>query len=140
TESARMKLLTRRRNLTRAAQGQPCCVRHFRLDWSAAYSFRLQTLGRFVNVTIICHCREDQQRRHRHLLKKCLTERSRSPPIAIGFLSSFLYLNDSPVDAYFRQKSLNRASATIQYSALCAECCGDQGKPEALGYHVPYWR
>jgi hypothetical protein len=68
-----------------------------------------KTLDRFVNVTIMCHCREDQQRCHRHLLKKMLdgkiTESADSNRLP---LSSFFYLNDSPVDAYFRQKSLNR--------------------------------
>ncbi len=33
----------------------------------------LQKLGRLQNVTLMCHCAEDQQQCHRHLLKKVLT-------------------------------------------------------------------
>jgi uncharacterized protein YeaO (DUF488 family) len=33
----------------------------------------LQKLGRSGNVTLMCHCDEDQQQCHRHLLKKLLT-------------------------------------------------------------------
>lgn len=33
----------------------------------------LQKVGRFQNVTLMCHCDEDQQQCHRHLLKKVLT-------------------------------------------------------------------
>ena|SRR5438045_22927 len=33
----------------------------------------LQKLGRSQNVTLMCHCDEDQQQYHRHLLKKVLT-------------------------------------------------------------------
>jgi uncharacterized protein YeaO (DUF488 family) len=33
----------------------------------------LQKLGRSQNVTLMCHCDEDQQQCHRHLLKKALT-------------------------------------------------------------------
>jgi uncharacterized protein YeaO (DUF488 family) len=33
----------------------------------------LQRLGRSQNVTLMCHCDEDQQQCHRHLLKKVLT-------------------------------------------------------------------
>jgi uncharacterized protein YeaO (DUF488 family) len=32
----------------------------------------LQTLGRFQNVTLMCHCDEDQKYCHRHLLRKIL--------------------------------------------------------------------
>lgn len=32
----------------------------------------LQRLGRSQNVTLMCHCDEDQQQCHRHLLKKVL--------------------------------------------------------------------
>jgi uncharacterized protein YeaO (DUF488 family) len=32
----------------------------------------LQKLGRSKNVTLMCHCAEDEQRCHRHLLKKVL--------------------------------------------------------------------
>jgi uncharacterized protein YeaO (DUF488 family) len=32
----------------------------------------LQKLGRSQNVTLMCHCDEDQQQCHRHLLKKVL--------------------------------------------------------------------
>ena len=32
----------------------------------------LQKLGRRQNVTLMCHCDEDQQQCHRHLLKKVL--------------------------------------------------------------------
>ncbi len=32
----------------------------------------LQTLGRSQNVTLMCHCEEDQKQCHRHLLKKML--------------------------------------------------------------------
>ena len=32
----------------------------------------LQTLGRSQNVTLMCHCDEDQTHCHRHLLKKML--------------------------------------------------------------------
>jgi uncharacterized protein YeaO (DUF488 family) len=32
----------------------------------------LQTLGRSQHVTLMCHCDEDQQHCHRHLLKKVL--------------------------------------------------------------------
>ena len=32
----------------------------------------LQKLGRQQNVTLMCHCAEDQQKCHRHLLKKIL--------------------------------------------------------------------
>jgi len=32
----------------------------------------LQTLGRSQNVTLMCHCDENQKRCHRHLLKKIL--------------------------------------------------------------------
>jgi uncharacterized protein YeaO (DUF488 family) len=33
----------------------------------------LQKLGRSGNVTLMCHCDEDQQQCYRHLLKKLLT-------------------------------------------------------------------
>ena len=33
----------------------------------------LQRIGRSQNVTLMCHCDEDQQQCHRHLLKKVLT-------------------------------------------------------------------
>jgi len=33
----------------------------------------LQKLGRSMNVTLMCHCAEDEQHCHRHLLKKVLT-------------------------------------------------------------------
>jgi uncharacterized protein YeaO (DUF488 family) len=33
----------------------------------------LQKLGRSMNVTLMCHCAEDQQHCHRHLLKKVLS-------------------------------------------------------------------
>jgi uncharacterized protein YeaO (DUF488 family) len=33
----------------------------------------LQKLGRSQNLTLMCHCDEDQQQCHRHLLKKELT-------------------------------------------------------------------
>jgi uncharacterized protein YeaO (DUF488 family) len=33
----------------------------------------LQKLGRSQNLTLMCHCDEDQQQCHRHLLKKVLT-------------------------------------------------------------------
>jgi uncharacterized protein YeaO (DUF488 family) len=33
----------------------------------------LQRLGRSQNVTLMCHCDEDQQQCHRHLLKKVLS-------------------------------------------------------------------
>jgi uncharacterized protein YeaO (DUF488 family) len=33
----------------------------------------LQRLGRSQNVTLLCHCDEDQLQCHRHLLKKVLT-------------------------------------------------------------------
>ena|SRR4029077_16178907 len=33
----------------------------------------LQRLGRSQNVTLMCHCDEDQRQCHRHLLKKLLT-------------------------------------------------------------------
>jgi uncharacterized protein YeaO (DUF488 family) len=33
----------------------------------------LQRLGRSQNVTLMCHCDEDQQQCHRHLLKRVLT-------------------------------------------------------------------
>jgi uncharacterized protein YeaO (DUF488 family) len=33
----------------------------------------LQTLGRYQNITIMCHCDEDQPNCHRHLLKKELS-------------------------------------------------------------------
>jgi uncharacterized protein YeaO (DUF488 family) len=32
----------------------------------------LQRLGRQGNITLLCHCDEDQQRCHRHLLRKVL--------------------------------------------------------------------
>jgi uncharacterized protein YeaO (DUF488 family) len=32
----------------------------------------LQKLGRSQNVTLVCHCDEDQEQCHRHLLKKVL--------------------------------------------------------------------
>ena len=32
----------------------------------------LQKLGRRQNITLMCHCDEDQQQCHRHLLKKVL--------------------------------------------------------------------
>jgi uncharacterized protein YeaO (DUF488 family) len=32
----------------------------------------LQELGRSQNVTLMCHCDEDQQRCHRHLLQRVL--------------------------------------------------------------------
>ena len=32
----------------------------------------LQQLGRSMNVTLMCHCDEDQQHCHRHLLQKVL--------------------------------------------------------------------
>jgi uncharacterized protein YeaO (DUF488 family) len=32
----------------------------------------LQSLGRRQNITLMCHCDEDQMRCHRHLLKKVL--------------------------------------------------------------------
>jgi uncharacterized protein YeaO (DUF488 family) len=35
----------------------------------------LQKLGRSQNVTLMCHCDEDQQQCHRHLLKKVLTRK-----------------------------------------------------------------
>jgi uncharacterized protein YeaO (DUF488 family) len=35
----------------------------------------LQKLGRSGNVTLMCHCDEDQQQCHRHLLKKLLNKR-----------------------------------------------------------------
>jgi uncharacterized protein YeaO (DUF488 family) len=33
----------------------------------------LQELGRFRNVTLMCHCAEDQKRCHRHLLQAVLS-------------------------------------------------------------------
>jgi uncharacterized protein YeaO (DUF488 family) len=33
----------------------------------------LQKLGQSQNVTLMCHCDEDQKQCHRHLLKKVLT-------------------------------------------------------------------
>jgi uncharacterized protein YeaO (DUF488 family) len=33
----------------------------------------LQRIARFQNVTLMCHCDEDQQQCHRHLLKKLMT-------------------------------------------------------------------
>jgi uncharacterized protein YeaO (DUF488 family) len=35
----------------------------------------LQKLGRSQNVTLMCHCDEDQQQCHRHLLKKVLAKK-----------------------------------------------------------------
>jgi uncharacterized protein YeaO (DUF488 family) len=35
----------------------------------------LQKLARSTNVTLMCHCAEDQQQCHRHLLKKLLAGR-----------------------------------------------------------------
>ena len=35
----------------------------------------LQKLGRSGNVTLMCHCDEDQQQCHRHLLKEVLTKK-----------------------------------------------------------------
>jgi uncharacterized protein YeaO (DUF488 family) len=35
----------------------------------------LQKLGRSQNVTVMCHCDEDQQQCHRHLLKKALARK-----------------------------------------------------------------
>jgi uncharacterized protein YeaO (DUF488 family) len=35
----------------------------------------LQGLGRWQNITLMCHCDEDQKRCHRHLLKKLLDAR-----------------------------------------------------------------
>src|SRR5262245_54269878 len=35
----------------------------------------LQRLGRSQNVTLMCHCDEDQQQCHRHLLKNVLTKK-----------------------------------------------------------------
>ena len=35
----------------------------------------LRKLGRRLNVTIMCHCHEDQKHCHRHLLKKILSKK-----------------------------------------------------------------
>jgi uncharacterized protein YeaO (DUF488 family) len=49
-----------RRNLTIKNHGQKFTLR------------LLQRLGRSQNVTLMCHCDEDQQQCHRHLLKRVL--------------------------------------------------------------------
>jgi uncharacterized protein YeaO (DUF488 family) len=41
----------------------------------------LQKLGQSQNVTLMCHCAEDQQHCHRHLLKRIQGRLNEAPPL-----------------------------------------------------------